>query len=95
MTHDDSRTTLHGSAAQPLSDEQIWGHPIHRCIDCMRFVPREGADVRDWGWCIAGGMPPRGQDYPKRAPNHVACKGGFEPRERGDESRATSDEVRP
>ncbi len=99
MTHDASRVTLHGSAAMTLSDEQIWGHPIQRCIDCTQFVPREGADLCDWGWCIAGGIPPRGGQYMKVTPNHVACRANFEPRDLApmasdpeDESQAPRDE---
>lgn len=91
MTHDASRMTLHGSAAVPLSDEQVWGEPIRRCIDCTQFVPRDGADLRDWGWCIAGGIPPRGGQYARVAPNHVACRANFEPRAESDEYRAVED----
>ncbi len=85
MTIHESRVTNHVPAAQPLSDEQVWGEPIRRCIDCAWFVPREGADIRDWGWCLACGSPPRGGQYMKVTPNHVACHKNFEPRDQGPE----------
>lgn len=89
-TRDEQRVT----AATPLTDEQVWGEPIERCVDCLNFVPREGADVRDWGWCIAGGAPPRGGEYMRRLPNQVSCRTNFAKCDPGTATRDTAGEIR-